>query len=146
MNPPTTFPGSTHMQGPPAVPLPTGTARGTALALGALLHEALSGRPQRLVWCIDSERDVGVPAVDNERPDLWLDLLNRFKVALDRLAWGPSEARLAVALRTKAVSPSPFEALVFHGSSCALPLASLASGSTSPWSISAGTISTSSGV
>ena len=72
------------------------------MQVAALALEALTGTPQRLLWCVDLERDVGVPPGPVDlRGSAWAGLLDRFKGALDRLPWGPAHCNLALATRTR---------------------------------------------
>jgi hypothetical protein len=87
-------------------------SRGAALSMAMLAMEALTGRPQRLLWCVDILRDVAMPLKPSTAPEVLASglagdeingafgaLLTRLKSALDRLRDSPSTCRFAVVVR-----------------------------------------------
>tara|TARA_R110002020_G_scaffold194133_1_gene394715 strand:+ start:2453 stop:3121 length:669 start_codon:yes stop_codon:yes gene_type:complete len=71
------------------LPKPTESKRATieqATAIAAWARECLTGREQKLVWCVDLRRDVGEPDavgdVDGYNDRRWTETLSRLKAAI----------------------------------------------------------------
>lgn len=82
------------------------SSAGYAKALAAAALHVLTGKPHRLVWEVDAERDIVLPKGDPTAPDAgeWGAVLMRFRSALDAQPHGQYKAKIVLALITNTPS------------------------------------------